>query len=189
MTSNEVLERLKNGNLRFCRDNKTNEKQDSARRQKTVKGQDPFAVILTCADSRVAPELIFDTGIGELFVVRVAGNIANKSTIASIEYAVANLKVPVVLVLSHENCGAVTAAIQGGDFGSNLNHLVEHIKPAIEAAHVKEVNQVARVNATLTVKELLENSSIIQKAVDEEQLQVIPAYYHLGSGKVDYLND
>ena len=184
MTIDEVLNRLKKGNQRFCRDQMSREKQDSHRRLETIDGQNPFAIILTCADSRVIPELIFDTGIGELFVVRVAGNIANKSTIASIEYAVANLNAAIIMVLAHENCGAVSATIQDGDYGENLEHLVDHIRPAI---HEAPINEVAKKNAMITVEQLLKNSIIISGSVNKKQLQVLPAYYHLGSGEVEYL--
>jgi len=184
MTINEALKRLKTGNQRFCRDQMIRMNQDSQRRQETIQAQNPFAIILTCADSRVVPELIFDAGIGELFVVRVAGNIANTSTIASIEYAVANLNAPIIIVLAHENCGAVTATLQNGNFGENLEHLVDHIRPAIYDA---SVNEVAKKNARITVEQLIQNSSIINASIDKNHLQVLPAYYHLGSGEVEYL--
>jgi carbonic anhydrase len=150
------------------------------------KGQEPWAIVLCCADSRVVPELIFDTGIGELFVVRVAGNIANTSTIASIEYAVANIHSPVIVVLGHENCGAVTAAMADTNHGSNLKHLLSHIQPAKEASSVQNVNDVAKLNAVLTAKELSDKSDIIMSALQKDKLEVIPAYYHLETGKVDF---
>ena len=105
------LKRLKLGNDNFVNNELTNSNQDSVRRNDVVGGQKPFAVVLTCSDSRVVPELIFDTGIGELFVIRVAGNVANTSSIASIEYAVAHLNVSLIVVLGHQNCGAVTSAL------------------------------------------------------------------------------
>jgi len=110
----------------------------------------------------VVPELAFDTGLGELFVVRVAGNVANSSSIASIEYAVAHLGTKLIVVLGHQSCGAVTAAVAGGDNGYNLNHLLSHITPAIAAS--KEgatVNDVTKKNADLTVGELINRSEII----------------------------
>lgn len=188
MKADKVLERLKEGNKRFTKDNLEAKLQDKSRRKDLTGGQEPYAIILSCADSRVVPELAFDAGLGELFVVRVAGNIANSSSIASIEYAVAHLKTPVIVVLGHENCGAVTAAMNGGDNGYNLNHLVSHITPAISASRKgAPVNTVVKKNAKLNAEELSARSAIIKKAVDSGKLQVVPAYYNLGTGKVNFL--
>ena len=143
MSTQDVIERLKDGNSRFVSDKLDGQLQDSSRRNLLTGGQQPFAIILSCADSRVVPELAFDTGLGELFVVRVAGNVANTSSIASMEYAVAHLGSKVIVVMGHESCGAVTAAVGGGDNGYNLNHLLAHIAPAISAsgdeASIKDV--------------------------------------------------
>ena len=189
MTKSEIIERLKSGNEQFV-DNKLSQyNTDSSARKKSVKGQNPFAIVLSCSDSRVVPELIFDTGLGELFVVRVAGNVANTSSIASMEYAVAHLNTKVIMVLGHQNCGAVTAAIKGGNNGYNLNHLLAHILPALEATPKNaNVDEVSRKNTSLTVNELTLRSDIIAKAVNSGKLEIIPAYYHLDSGKVEFLN-
>lgn len=187
-TISEIQERLKVGNQRFVNDKLTSDNQGSQRRQTQTEGQDPFAIVLSCADSRVVPELVFDTGIGELFVVRVAGNIANTSSVASIEYAVAHLGTPVIVVLSHESCGAVTAAVKGGNNGYNLNHLLSHITPAISESDEKaSVNDVSKLNAQLTVKDLSNRSSIISEAVKSGKLKIVPAYYNLETGVVDFL--
>ena len=122
MTALEVLSKLKEGNQRFVENQLKNVPVDQTTKTELVKGQSPYAIILSCADSRVVPELIFNAGMGELFVVRVAGNVANTSSLASMEYAVAQLGTPIIVVLGHQNCGAVTAAVQGGDNGPNLNH-------------------------------------------------------------------
>lgn len=188
MNISEVLDRLKTGNQRFADDKLNSENQDSQRRKTQTEGQDPFAIVLSCADSRVVPELVFDTGLGELFVVRVAGNVANTSSIASIEYAVAHLGTPVIVVLSHESCGAVTAAVNGGNNGYNLNHLLSHITPAIgEAEENSPVNEVSKINAKLTVQDLSNRSAIIAGAVSSGKLEIVPAYYNLDSGVVDFL--
>ncbi len=188
MNSTEVLDRLKAGNERFVIDKLDAKLQDSSRRTSLTGGQEPYAIILSCADSRVVPELAFDSGLGEIFVVRVAGNIANSSSIASIEYAVAHIGSPVIVVLGHESCGAVTAAVGGGDNGYNLNHLLGHITPAISAsAEGASVNDVVKMNAEMTAKELVARSAIIKGAVDSGKLTIAPAYYNLGSGKVDFL--
>ena len=184
----EVLSRLKAGNEKYVKDKLEHSNEASGRRRAVIKGQDPFAIVLCCADSRVVPELIFDTGIGELFVVRVAGNVANISSIASIEYAVAHIGTQIIVVLGHENCGAVTAALNKEDRGPNLNHLLSHIIPAIEASDKDAgVNDIARKNAVLTAKALCENSEIIGKADELSKIDIIPAYYHLDTGRVDFL--
>lgn len=183
----EALARLKKGNENFVADHLDGKLQNSSRRGELTKGQDPFAIILSCADSRVVPELAFDTGLGELFVIRVAGNVANTSTIASIEYAVANLKAHLIVVMGHESCGAITAALAGGDNGQNLNHLLSHVNPALEASDDKEVNSVVKTNAKMTAEHLQNNSSIIGEAVKDGSTKIIPAYYHLKTGKVDFM--
>lgn len=189
MTKDEVIDRLKTGNDRFVADKLDGKLQDSSRRNSLTGGQKPYAIVLSCADSRVVPELAFDTGLGELFVVRVAGNVANSSSIGSIEYAVANIGSPVLVVLGHESCGAVTAAVNGGDNGYNLNHLLSHIVPALAATDDDaDVNDVVKTNARLTAKELMNRSDIINNAVESGKLKIIPAYYNLGSGKVDILD-
>jgi len=188
MTAKNVIKRLKDGNARFVKDKLDGKLQNSSRRGELTGGQDPYAIILSCADSRVVPELAFDTGLGELFVLRVAGNVANTSTIASIEYAVAHIGSPVIVVMGHESCGAVTAAVGGGDNGYNLNHLLAHITPAISASRKNaSVNSVVKKNAKLTVEDLKSRSAIISGAVEKGKLEIVPAYYNLGSGKVEFL--
>lgn len=188
MTIDQVLSRLTEGNDRFVNDKLGGKLQNTNRRMDLTSGQDPYAIILSCADSRVVPELAFDTGLGELFIIRVAGNIANTSSIASIEYAVAHIGSPVIIVLGHESCGAITAAVAGGDNGYNLNHLLAHVQPAIAASEPgAAVNSVVKTNAELTAKELQSRSSIISGAVAEGKLKIVPAYYNLGSGKIDML--
>jgi carbonic anhydrase len=182
----KAIKKLEEGNFHFVNDKLKNRNLHAKRRMELVDGQEPWAIILSCADSRVVPELIFDTGIGELFVIRVAGNIANTSTIATIEYAVAHIHTPVIVVLGHENCGAVTAAMADADHGDNLNHLLANIQPAAMTATDRSINGVARQNAILTSKELADKSDIIHNAVQHRKLEIIPAYYHLGSGKVDF---
>ncbi len=188
MTHQESLKRLKEGNSRFVKDLLDGKLQDSSRRDSLIGGQEPYAIILGCADSRVVPELAFDTGLGELFTVRVAGNVANVSSIASIEYAVAHCGTKLIVVLGHQNCGAVTAAVAGGDNGNNLNHLLEHITPAIANSEKgASINKVVKKNAKLTSKELISKSSIIKNGVDSGEVKIVAAYYHLDSGKVEFL--
>ena len=182
-----ALERLKSGNTKFVNDNLNCKFQDSFRRNEVLDSQNPFAVILTCSDSRIVPELIFGTGIGELFVIRVAGNVANPSSIASIEYAVAHLGVKLIVVLGHQNCGAVTAALKGGNNGKNIDHLLNFIQPAISISDSKNIDDVSHMHAKLTAGKLMNDSSIISKTIDNKALKIIPAYYSLETGQVDFL--
>ena len=188
MTQTEILNRLKDGNARFVDDKLDGKLQDSNRRNELTTGQEPHTIVLSCADSRVVPELAFDAGLGELFVVRVAGNIANSSSMASMEYAVAHCGSKVIVVLGHQACGAVTAAVNGGDNGYNLNHLLSHITPAIAASgDGASVTDVVKKNAQLQIDELMNRSSIIRKAAEKGDIKILPAYYNLDSGKVDFL--
>jgi carbonic anhydrase len=186
--ADEVLKRLKDGNDRFVADKVDGQLQDSKRRDSLTGGQEPWAIVLSCADSRVVPELAFDTGLGELFVCRVAGNVANTSSIASIEYAVAHLKTPVIVVMGHEACGAVTAAVAGGDNGYNLNHLLSHVTPALAASGDAPLADVVKKNAQLNAEALTTRSSILKGAVDSGALKIVSAYYELGSGRVQFID-
>jgi carbonic anhydrase len=206
--SEMILKRLKDGNKRFIKGNLERPNQSKQRRQCTAShGQRPYAVVLSCADSRVPPELIFDTGIADLFVVRVAGNIANSSSIASIEFATAVLGCEFILVLGHEGCGAVQTAIDGGEAPSkDLKRLLAHIKPAVndckceshdkktatwetikeeykcgEVSTSKRLRKVTIQN-TLLVKELLEKNEIIKS----HKVKIHTGYYKLASGKVKF---
>ncbi|MEP1096328.1 MAG: carbonic anhydrase [Cyclobacteriaceae bacterium] len=188
MGIDEIIDRLKAGNSRFVADGLESKLQDSSRRSDLTSGQAPDAIILSCADSRVVPELAFDTGLGEIFVCRVAGNVANTSSIASIEYAVAHLGSKVIVVLGHQSCGAVTAAIGGGDNGYNLNHLLAHVAPAIAASpDGSPVDNVVKKNAELNAEELKNRSSIIADAVNSGKVKIVPAFYSLDTGEVEFL--
>ena len=181
-----ALKRLQDGNEHFVEDHLDGKLQNSSRRKKLVSDQHPYALVLSCSDSRVVPELAFDTGLGEIFVIRVAGNIANPSTIASIEYAVLHLGVKLVVVMGHENCGAVTAALEGRDLGKNLNHLIGFIRLSVEESVDKSVNAIAKLNAQKTAQAIIMHSDIIQNAVKHKHVKVITAYYNLDTGKVDF---
>jgi len=186
-TIRQSIQRLKKGNDNFVNDKLTNLRQISSDRKALIEKQNPFAVILTCSDSRVIPELIFDTGLGDLFVVRVAGNVANTSSIASIEYAVAHLNVNLIVVLGHQNCGAITSAIAGGNFGKNLHHLLMHLNPAIANTNDNAVDDIAIINTKLTAVKLNDDSMIINAAVSSKKIEIIPAFYSLETGKVNFI--
>lgn len=184
----EALERLKEGNRHFVADKLDGKLQNSSRRHELVSGQHPSAIILSCSDSRVVPEFAFDTGLGELFVIRVAGNVANVSSLASIEFAVAHLNVKLIVVLGHENCGAITVALDDHESTEekNFRHLFRYIAPAMRAVKEKTINNIVKKNVELTSFSIYKNSRIVRKAVDDKQVKIIPAYYHLDSGKVDF---
>ncbi|CAB1075247.1 Carbonic anhydrase, beta class (EC [Olavius algarvensis Delta 1 endosymbiont] len=189
ISAKEALERLKQGNQRLLNGEAKGPGQFSEQRreeltQKARAGQAPYAIILSCADSRVPVELLFDAGSGELFVVRVAGNVANTSTIASIEYAVAHLGTKLVVVMAHETCGAVAAAIAGGDAGKNLNTLIGYIQPVVGSGD-DTVDEVSRRNARQSADRLLNESDIIRTAVESGDVEITTAFFHF-DGEVEF---
>jgi len=186
MNAQEALVKLKEGNKQYVNDQLGHPNSNSDRRDSQTGGQAPFAIILSCADSRVVPELVFDQGIGDVFVIRVAGNTANTSSIASIEYAVAHLGTKLIVVLGHESCGACGAAVAGGDNGPNLNHLLSLITPAVENSTSKEVNDVVKINADIQAEELVKKSTIISNAVQNSGVEIVSAFYNLNGGRVDF---
>src|SRR5262249_27440652 len=146
--------------------------------------------ILSCADSRVAPEIIFDQGLGDLFDVRVAGNIAGDPELASIEYAAEHLQVPLVVVMGHQKCGAVTAAAEGGEAHGHLPALIEAIRPAVEKAKGlpgDHIENAVRINVENVVRQLRESEPVLKELVGKQQLRIVGAVYSLDTGKVDWL--
>ena len=186
--------RLLEGNARFAAGKPQYPNQDAARRAATATGQKPFAVIVGCADSRTPPELLFDQGLGDLFVVRVAGNVIDAPALGSVEFAVANLGARLIVVLGHEKCGAVSAAVAAlkgapappGHIGS----LVEAIKPAAaqaRAAAGDPMENAVNANARRVVEQLKTTSSVLRPFLDRGELRVIGARYELASGKVEQI--
>ena len=171
--SNDILDSLKHSNLKYISKNKHEFK-------KYLKGQNPEAIVLTCSDSRVVPEKIFNKGIGELFVIRVAGNVViDSSVITSIEYAVSHLKTPLLILLGHTNCGAVKAAEESNDD----NPLIEEIKKGFILDKNHEIGNLKR-----QYDMIFKRSNIINNAFLNKKLNVVPAIYDLESGKVDFLD-
>lgn len=198
LSAAEARERLVNGNNRFVAGRLTNPNQAPERRQEVAGGQAPFSTILACADSRVGPEILFDQGLGDLFVVRSAGNFADIYSVASIEYSVAALEVPLIVVLGHEYCGAVGAACDAHESGMQvdeaendpLTELVEALLPSAQAAAEESgdfLDNAVRINARLAAADLLEKSEIIREAVDSGRVEVVPAYVDLNTGKVRFI--
>jgi len=194
LTPHEALERLKRGNERYVTG--VMKRHDfGAERGALAGGQNPFAGILSCADSRIAPEYAFDTGRGDLFVVRVAGNFMNEDVLASFEYAVKFLSTPLLVVLGHEKCGAVDAAIKtvkdGAELPGHLPHLVEHIRPAVQAAMKEPGDLLAnaiRENVRLTVEDLKTATPVLTRYVAEEKIRVVGGIYQLKTGGIDWLS-
>lgn len=189
-TPNFALERLLTGNQRFVQHRLNHPHQDAVQMQVVAEHQSPFAAILSCADSRVIPEIIFDQGIGDLFVVRVAGNIAVMEEIASEEYAVVALKTPLIVVLGHENCGAVIATLKGKPLPGVISSLIDAIQPAITQAQTHPgdlLTNAIKANVQLQVQRL-KNSPVLAQAMGEDKLNIVGAYYELATGVVRFLD-
>ena len=187
-----ALKLLTTGNRRYVSGKAVHPHQTSTLRHTLAKEQHPFAAVLSCSDSRVPPELIFDEGLGDLFVVRVAGNIVDDAVEGSLEYAVEHLHVPLIVVLGHSGCGAVKATIDGGEPNTHIDALVKAIKPAVDqASHEKGVllANAVRDNVKLAVKHLTESQPILQKLQAEGKVKIIGAVYDLDKGVVEYLQD
>ncbi len=186
----KALEQLKAGNSRFTSDKPGAKNLGTDRRQELAKGQKPFAIILTCADSRVAPELVFDQGLGDLFVLRVAGNVADPAVLGSIEYAVEHLHSPLIIVMGHESCGAVKAAIDGGHLEGNLGALIQMVQVGKDLPKdAKAGFDMGVKNNVLTQTRLLtEKSAVLKEFAHSKRVEIVPAVYSLATGKVEWLD-
>ncbi|MBI3830159.1 MAG: carbonic anhydrase [Planctomycetes bacterium] len=183
----EAWKKLEEGNARYAANKPEHAHQDAARRTETAKGQKPFAAVLACADSRVGPELVFDQGLGDLFVVRVAGNVVDDTALASLEYAVKHLGVKLIVVLGHSKCGAVDAAVKQVKEDSHLGKLTGLIKEAVEQSKKwsgDAVQNAVSANALLTAQRLKKSGPVLKKSVKDGQLQIVPAVYDIESGAV-----
>ena len=196
ISPDEALRVLKEGNARYVDGKLQHLHQGPERRALTSgQGQHPLAAVLSCSDSRVPPEIIFDQGLGDIFVIRVAGNVAATDEIGSIEYAVDHLAVPLVVVLGHSQCGAVTAVVDDTKLPPNIAHLLEPIKPAVNKAReanpeaAKDVLLKAAItgNVWQAVEDMLRLSPIIRDKVRDGQAQVMGALYDIDSGQVQWL--
>jgi carbonic anhydrase len=179
-----------NGNQRFVNGWPDRPNQSAYRRREVVGGQHPFAVILSCSDSRVPPEIVFDQGLGDLFVMRVAGNVLSGVVIGSVEYAVEHLQVPLVTVLGHDSCGAVTEAVKGVHLPGHLGALIEVLRPAVDIAKAHGgdvVSHAIDANVRITVTQLKESQPILAPWVNDGKVKIVGARYHLESGVVNLL--
>lgn len=190
---NQVIERLFKGNERFAEEVSVHPHYDIETRMKTAReGQKPLASILSCSDSRVPPEAIFDVGVGDLFVVRVAGNIADRSEIGSLEYGAGHLGTPLIIVIGHSRCGAVTAVVQKADIKGNILSIVDNIKPAVASVQVqfKTINEAdlidksIKANVWQSIEDILKHSAEIRSLIKEGKLKVIGAFYDIETGKI-----
>lgn len=191
VSASEALKMLKVGNARYVEDQRTRPNTDLSRLATLTGGQSPFAIVLSCADSRVVPELIFDRGLGDLFVIRVAGNISdNEAVLGSIEYAAVLLGVNLIVVLGHQSCGAVTAAVDGSPTDLHIDELVRAIAPAVEIARKQEgdlVDNAIRCNANYVADHLRTTGPVLGDLVKDRGMEVVSAYYRLDTGEVEFL--
>ncbi len=190
VSPDSAWELLQAGNSRFVAGRLAHPDQTVVRRKEVAQGQHPFALVLTCADSRVSPELYFDQGLGDLFVVRNAGNVIDDHVIGSIEYAVEHLGVSLVIVVGHTKCGAVSAAVAGGDAPGHIGSIVKSIEPAVRAAAEKSgdpVDNAVTANAALMAAALRKSNPILAEAVEHGALRVEAAKYDLVTGRVELI--
>lgn len=187
--------KLMDGNKRFVSGSMEKKDLGDNRRQELTKGQHPFATILSCSDSRVPPELIFDQGLGDIFIIRVAGNIVEPTTLGSIEYGLEHLHTPLLVILGHESCGAVKATMDAsGEPEGNIGAILKKIMPAVNTAKKagkgkdEALNLAIQENIRNTYQDIMKNSKIVSHLVHEGEVKVIGAQYYLGSGKVEIVD-
>jgi carbonic anhydrase len=187
LSPDAALQDLIEGNRRFSAHRVTAHEQDLAiLKQNTMEKQEPFAAVLSCADSRVPVEMVFDQSIGHLFVTRVAGNVVTPEIIASLEYGAVALGTKVILVMGHGNCGAVKATIQAKEAPGQISALFPHIQPAVNQAGT-DLEAATRANVKIQSALLREASTVISGLVKEGKLKVVAGYYDIGSGVVSLL--
>jgi carbonic anhydrase len=198
----DALERLRSGNRRFVSDDQGgNALTNQTRRQALAAGQEPFAIILGCSDSRVPAEIVFDQGLGDLFVIRVAGNIVAPSQIASVEFAAERSGTRLVVVLGHSRCGAVLATLEqlgrrSEHQSRNLHAIVDRIRPAVEPLLQTKlgsdpdalVHQSVRANVRMSANQLRHGSEILEQLIQTDGLQVVGAEYSLDTGVVEFFD-
>ncbi len=186
----QILEKLIEGNQRYVSLKQVYPNQTPEHRKKLCKGQSPSAVILGCSDSRIPPEIIFDQGLGDLFVVRVAGNIIDTAVLGSIEYAVSELHTPLVMVLGHSQCGAVKATVAGNNLEGHLSDLTAAILPAMNSIQNRTKNIVdntAKANVKMVSEQLKQSTPILSRCIQDNRLTVVSAFYNLDTGLVEIL--
>lgn len=189
ISADAALAKLKEGNLRFATSEVSQGKPTAARRAETAQGQHPFAIVVACADSRTAPELVFDQNLGDLFVVRTAGNLVDDHALGSIEYAVAHLGARLIVVLGHSRCGAVMAALESDQAPGHIQSLVRDIQPAIKAAKGKPGDALAAAiteNAREVAAQIKAKAALGDLA---KEVRIVFAVYDLATGKIEWAED
>jgi carbonic anhydrase len=188
-------QRLREGNARFVAGESMHPNQDASRRQQLAKHQNPFAVIFGCSDSRLAAEIIFDLGLGDAFVIRTAGQVIDDAVLGSLEYSVANLHTPLIMVLGHDSCGAVTAAhgvASSGQMPRGFQRdLIERIMPSVLDTQRRghdDVNAAVVEHTKQTASRLMEQSRVIADAVSKGDVAVVGVFYHLDDGQAELVH-
>ncbi len=197
VSPDEAIKMLKEGNERFVSGKSIRPNSDATRLQETSKGQHPFVTINSCSDSRVPPELLFDSGFGDLFIVRNAGNVSSTDEIGTIEYGTEHLGTRLVVVMGHTKCGAVTAVAKGEHVGGSIPKLVAPIVPAVtrvKAAHAGHnadewINKAIVENVWEQVANILKKSPIVREMVLEGKVKIVGALYNVETGKVEFLGE
>ena len=196
----EALRRLRDGNARFIAGTRAADGVvDPARRHALAEGQEPFAIILGCSDSRVPAEIVFDQGLGDLFVIRVAGNIVAPSQVGSVEFAAARFGTRLVVVLGHSNCGAIAATLEelsrpSMEQSRNLRSIVDRVRPSVESlmaiglSHEALVHQAVRANIRVSANHLRHGSELLEQLILRDGLLVVGAEYSLETGVVDFFD-
>lgn len=186
-SSDDAIKELKNGNKRFV-ESKLENTNYKKQIEQTKAGQKPHSVILSCMDSRVPPEIIFDQGIGNIFVIRVAGNIEDENVLGSMEYAVEHSGSKLIVVMGHNHCGAVTGAVEDIKLG-NLTQLVNQIKPAIKSNpnNPNIIDETAKNNVKITIMDILNKSDVIREMVNEKKVAIAGAFYDIETGAVTFM--
>ncbi len=190
MTASQSRALLIEGNERFVSGNDSKADLGAARRQElAVNGQTPFAVIVCCSDSRVPPELLFDQGVGDLFVIRTAGNVVDDVALGSIEYGAEHLDVPLIVVLGHENCGAVKATVDGGEVHGCIVSIIDRISPVLDKVRGAEDLYAACEDANIkSVCDEIKTNNIIAKLIHDGKTEVVGAKYGIRSGRVTFMD-
>ena len=195
LTPAQAWLRLQEGNARFINSQSSHPNQDASRRTALVDQQNPFAVIFGCSDSRLAAEIIFDLGLGDIFVVRTAGQVIDDAVLGSLEYSVGILDVPLIVVLGHDNCGAITATMNAIDTGTMptgfLRDLVERITPSVLTARRnghEDINSTSVEHVRQTAQRLIDNSRVVSDAVQRGSTAVVGVAYRLEEGKAELVS-
>ena len=187
-TPDEAIARLKDGNARFVNDQSAHPNRDDMRKIIQAQKQTPFASIMSCSDSRVPSEIVFDQGLGDLFIVRTAGQAPAIASFGSLEFSVAVLGVKVIVVMGHEKCGAVAGAIGTAKLPGHIEDLVNIIRPGIqEFVGTNKLEEAGKANVRAEVENLKNLNPILSQYVAEGKIKIIPAYYYLETGKVEFL--